>query len=171
SVSKARLDFPDPETPVTTVMALCGIVKSRFFRLWTRAPRTRISSISPGTVARTAATSVSGPRSAFASATLSVGFFGMRVNEKLYAVKSSAANEAISPRQRWASNSPVAPYLSFDENYRQFLRSSTLEFLQYTQAALRPTVSSDSTGINHCLFSLSRGGNSSNQPAPRPHPG
>src|SRR5215475_6321334 len=39
-VSKAREDFPDPETPVTTVSALCGISKSMFFRLWTRAPRT-----------------------------------------------------------------------------------------------------------------------------------
>ncbi len=38
------------------------------------------------------------PRSAFASATLSVGFFGMRVNEKLYAVKSSRANEPGSHR-------------------------------------------------------------------------
>src|SRR4029077_15644590 len=37
-------------------------------------------------------------------------------------------------------------YLSFDENYRRFQRSSTLVFLQYTQAALRPTLSSDSTG-------------------------
>ena len=39
-VSKASDDLPDPETPVTTVRALCGISKSMFFRLWTRAPRT-----------------------------------------------------------------------------------------------------------------------------------
>ena len=39
-VSKARLDFPDPETPVTTVMALWGISKLMFFRLCTRAPET-----------------------------------------------------------------------------------------------------------------------------------
>src|SRR5580704_16675962 len=97
SVSNARLDLPEPETPVTTVIALCGIVKSRFFRLWTRAPRTRISSISPGIVAVVAATAASGSRrSAFASAALSVGFFGMRVYTRLYAVQSSAANESKS---------------------------------------------------------------------------
>ena len=39
-VSKARLDFPEPDTPVTTVMALWGISKLIFFRLWTRAPET-----------------------------------------------------------------------------------------------------------------------------------
>src|SRR5579864_5777958 len=44
-VSKASEDFPDPETPVTTVMALCGISKSMFLRLWTRAPRTTILSL------------------------------------------------------------------------------------------------------------------------------
>src|SRR6266851_4600710 len=44
-VSKASEDFPDPETPVTTVSALCGISKSMFLRLWTRAPRTTILSL------------------------------------------------------------------------------------------------------------------------------
>src|SRR5579864_2628886 len=44
-VSKASEDLPDPETPVTTVMALCGISKSMFLRLWTRAPRTTILSL------------------------------------------------------------------------------------------------------------------------------
>ena len=39
-VSKARLDLPDPETPVTTVMALWGISKLMFLRLCTRAPET-----------------------------------------------------------------------------------------------------------------------------------
>src|SRR5262249_55894215 len=43
-VSKAREDFPEPETPVTTVMALCGTSKSIFLRLCTRAPRTTIFS-------------------------------------------------------------------------------------------------------------------------------
>jgi hypothetical protein len=43
-VSKASEDLPDPETPVTTVSWLCGISKSMFFRLWTRAPRTTILS-------------------------------------------------------------------------------------------------------------------------------
>src|ERR1700682_3133916 len=51
-VSKAREDFPDPETPVTTVMALCGTSKSMFLRLWTRAPRTTIFSLAD-TVIRT----------------------------------------------------------------------------------------------------------------------
>src|SRR5438445_13891677 len=40
-VSKASEDFPEPLTPVTTVMALCGISTVIFLRLWTRAPRTR----------------------------------------------------------------------------------------------------------------------------------
>src|SRR5689334_10262122 len=43
-VSKASEDLPDPETPVTTVRVLCGISKSTFFRLWTRAPRTTMLS-------------------------------------------------------------------------------------------------------------------------------
>src|SRR2546421_7518031 len=45
-VSNAREDLPEPLTPVTTVMALCGISTLMFFRLWTRAPRTRIDSCS-----------------------------------------------------------------------------------------------------------------------------
>src|ERR1700747_1552771 len=45
-VSKAREDFPEPLTPVTTVMALCGISTLMFLRLWTRAPRTRMDSCS-----------------------------------------------------------------------------------------------------------------------------
>src|SRR2546430_17437786 len=45
-VSKAREDFPEPLTPVTAVMALCGISTLMFFRLWTRAPRTRMDSCS-----------------------------------------------------------------------------------------------------------------------------
>src|SRR5689334_5675972 len=44
-VSKASDDFPEPETPVTTVSALCGISKSMFLRLCTRAPRTTILSL------------------------------------------------------------------------------------------------------------------------------
>src|SRR5215472_12004719 len=40
-VSNASEDLPEPLTPVTTVMALCGISRVMFFRLWTRAPRTR----------------------------------------------------------------------------------------------------------------------------------
>src|SRR5712692_2120534 len=43
-VSKAREDFPEPLTPVTTVMALCGISTLMFLRLWTRAPRTEMDS-------------------------------------------------------------------------------------------------------------------------------
>src|SRR5260370_6005263 len=45
-VSNASEDFPEPLTPVTTVMALCGISTLIFFRLWTRAPRTRMDSCS-----------------------------------------------------------------------------------------------------------------------------
>src|SRR5688500_13853710 len=39
-VSKARLDLPDPESPVTTVRLLRGISTETFFRLCTRAPWT-----------------------------------------------------------------------------------------------------------------------------------
>jgi hypothetical protein len=39
-VSKARLDFPEPERPVTTISRSRGISTSMFLRLWTRAPRT-----------------------------------------------------------------------------------------------------------------------------------
>jgi hypothetical protein len=49
-VSKAREDFPDPDTPVTTVRALCGISKSTFFRLWVLAPRTTMLSVDIGTI-------------------------------------------------------------------------------------------------------------------------
>src|SRR5689334_19815315 len=39
-VSKARLDLPDPESPVTTTRLSRGIATETFFRLWTRAPFT-----------------------------------------------------------------------------------------------------------------------------------
>src|SRR5690242_17882868 len=45
-VSKASEDLPEPETPVTTVSALCGTSKSMFLRLCTRAPRTTMLSCS-----------------------------------------------------------------------------------------------------------------------------
>jgi hypothetical protein len=38
-VSNASDDFPDPETPLTTVSLPCGISQSMFFRLCVRAPR------------------------------------------------------------------------------------------------------------------------------------
>src|SRR5262249_52792002 len=39
-VSKARLDLPEPESPVTTTSLSRGISTEMFFRLWTRAPCT-----------------------------------------------------------------------------------------------------------------------------------
>src|SRR5262249_50792136 len=39
-VSKARLDFPEPERPVTTTSLSRGISSETFFRLCTRAPCT-----------------------------------------------------------------------------------------------------------------------------------
>src|SRR5690348_15896624 len=39
-VSNASDDLPDPDSPVTTLRALCGISTSMFLRLWVRAPRT-----------------------------------------------------------------------------------------------------------------------------------
>src|SRR5262249_40856863 len=59
-VSKARLDLPEPLTPVTTVNWLRGISAFMFLRLWTRAPRIEITSfdiltlLSPPAAAMTA---------------------------------------------------------------------------------------------------------------------
>ena len=39
-MSKARVDLPDPLTPVMTVSWLSGIVTSMFLRLFCSAPRT-----------------------------------------------------------------------------------------------------------------------------------
>src|SRR6185295_11413689 len=39
-VSNARLDLPEPESPVTTISLSRGISSEMFFRLWTRAPCT-----------------------------------------------------------------------------------------------------------------------------------
>src|SRR5882672_7892821 len=56
-VSKASEDLPEPETPVTTVRLLCGISKSIFLRLWTRAPRTIMLSVDIDTGTAAARTS------------------------------------------------------------------------------------------------------------------
>jgi hypothetical protein len=37
-VSKARDDFPEPDTPVKQISAFLGSFRLTFFRLWTRAP-------------------------------------------------------------------------------------------------------------------------------------
>src|SRR5262245_58844159 len=39
-VSKARLDLPEPESPVTTIRRPRGNSRQTFLRLWTRAPWT-----------------------------------------------------------------------------------------------------------------------------------
>src|SRR5260370_27587212 len=39
-VSKARLDLPEPDSPVTTMSLSRGISSEMFLRLWTRAPCT-----------------------------------------------------------------------------------------------------------------------------------
>ena len=41
SVSNASDDFPEPDTPVTTVSRSCGISSEMFLRLFCRAPRIR----------------------------------------------------------------------------------------------------------------------------------
>src|SRR5262244_3561432 len=41
-VSNARLDLPEPESPVTTIRLSRGISSEMFLRLWTRAPCTAI---------------------------------------------------------------------------------------------------------------------------------
>src|ERR1039458_5474064 len=43
-VSNASDDLPDPDTPVTTDIWLCGMSSEMFLRLWTRAPRIRMES-------------------------------------------------------------------------------------------------------------------------------
>ncbi len=43
-VSKASEDFPDPETPVTTVTRSCGMATETFLRLFCRAPWMRSQS-------------------------------------------------------------------------------------------------------------------------------
>ena len=43
-VPKTSEDFPDPLTPVNTVRRRLGISTSTFFRLFSRAPMTRITS-------------------------------------------------------------------------------------------------------------------------------
>jgi hypothetical protein len=37
-MSKASVDLPEPETPVTTLRAWCGSERVRFLRLFSRAP-------------------------------------------------------------------------------------------------------------------------------------
>jgi len=44
-VSKARDDFPEPETPVTTMRAFLGRVRETFLRLCSRAPRMTMESM------------------------------------------------------------------------------------------------------------------------------
>src|ERR1700723_632176 len=66
-------------------MALCGMTKSMFFKLCTRAPRTLISSASPGTAGR----------GAELVGRFSMGFVAICVNQKLYAAKSSRANQRL----------------------------------------------------------------------------
>src|SRR6266545_2065142 len=52
-VSKASDDFPDPLTPVTMISLPTGRVRSMFFRLCVRAPRTTRSVGSPTAVVST----------------------------------------------------------------------------------------------------------------------
>jgi hypothetical protein len=79
-VSKARLDFPEPLTPVTTVIALWGISKLMFFRLWTRAPRTRMVSCSM----LGESGGLDDASGSLAKGTLYTGFFAVRQNNLLY---------------------------------------------------------------------------------------
>src|SRR3989344_2514443 len=41
-VSKAKDDFPEPESPVNTTILFRGISTAMFFKLWVRAPFTMI---------------------------------------------------------------------------------------------------------------------------------
>src|SRR3954451_24825222 len=53
-VSKARLDLPDPESPVMTTSELRGSLRWRSLRLCSRAPEMTISSLCGGTSSRLA---------------------------------------------------------------------------------------------------------------------
>jgi hypothetical protein len=44
-VSKARLDFPDPDNPVSTTSLFLGIFTSKFFKLCKEAPLIEIKSL------------------------------------------------------------------------------------------------------------------------------
>jgi hypothetical protein len=44
-VSKAKEDLPEPESPVMTTSLFLGMSMFKFFKLWTRAPRTTIFSV------------------------------------------------------------------------------------------------------------------------------
>src|SRR5262249_20577717 len=54
-VSNARLDFPEPDRPVTTTRLSRGISTEIFLRLWTRAPWTATEVRAPGFGASVAA--------------------------------------------------------------------------------------------------------------------
>ena len=43
TMSNARVDLPEPDTPVTTFSCRSGIESDRFFRLFSRAPSMRNS--------------------------------------------------------------------------------------------------------------------------------
>src|SRR5581483_1569846 len=49
-MSKARVDFPEPLTPVTTVSVFSGMSRSRSLRLFCLAPRMRMNFPAPGAV-------------------------------------------------------------------------------------------------------------------------
>src|SRR5713101_6813794 len=101
-VSNASEDFPEPLTPVTTVMALCGISTLIFFRLWTRAPRTRMDSCSVRTSVGAWVISL------VAKGSLDSTFREHCLNFKLYVRPSRLANRRFALLQCVQSPCPFA---------------------------------------------------------------
>src|SRR6476620_7777922 len=97
-VSKARLDLPEPESPVTTMRRSRGISSEMFLRLWTRAPCTAM-------VVRAAA------RGAFTSARLAAALEAIRwpscVEERQFLHADVALLRQLHGRGRLADQAAV----------------------------------------------------------------
>ena len=96
-MSLTSVDFPDPLTPVTAVSTPSGILTSRFFRLFARAPRMTISPFSSGRrafgVGMTRAPVRYAPVSEKGSAVSSMSACGRALEDDVAAVVAGAGSE------------------------------------------------------------------------------
>src|SRR5262245_36487722 len=97
-VSNARLDLPEPDSPVTTTSRSRGISSEMFLRLWTRAPCT-------ATVVR-AATRGAFPPTRFAAALEAIRWPPC-VEEREFLHADVALLRQLHGRGRLADQSPV----------------------------------------------------------------
>src|SRR5215813_15070653 len=97
-VSKARLDLPEPESPVTTMSLSRGISTDMFFRLCTRAPCTAI-------VVRAAGLAVAG------AVLVAIRNFS-HVNERLLLHQDVAPLRKLHRRRNLADESLVGQVLA-----------------------------------------------------------